>query len=57
MREPIRTAESIDDKLAAMPIRDEPEPSEYWKGALDAVCFFVLAALIVTICLSFGGPL
>ena len=55
MREPIRTPESLDDKLAAMPPRDEPKPSEYWKGALDTLCFGVLAALIVTICMSFGG--
>ncbi len=60
-RQLIRTAESLADdldaKLAAMPPRDEPEPSEYWKGALDTLCFGVLAALIVTICLSFGGPM
>lgn len=61
VRQLIRTAESLADdldaKLAAMPPRDEPTPSEYWKGALDTLCFCVLAALIVTICMSFGGPL
>ncbi len=59
-RDLLRTAESLADdldaKLAAMPPRDEPDASEYWKGALDTLCFCVLAVVVVTICLSFGGP-
>ncbi len=45
----------IDAKLAAMTPREEREASDYWKGALDAVCFFVLSAVVVTICLSLGN--
>lgn len=58
-RDLIRTAESIandlDAKLAAMPPRDEPTASEYWRGALDAVCFFVLSAVVVTFVMTFGS--
>lgn len=54
MREPIRTAESIDDKLAAM----EPRPltpAEYAEGFRDAVILFAALGAIVWVCLSQGG--
>ncbi len=58
-RDLIRTAESmaddLDAKLAAMPPREEPDASEYWKGALDTLCFCVLAVVIVTFVMTFGG--
>ena len=57
-RDLIRTAESIanelDAKLAAMPPRDEPTASEYWKGALDTLCFCAFMALLLTFVLSWG---
>jgi hypothetical protein len=57
MRDPIRTPEAfdLDAKLAAMPPRDEPTASDYWKGALDTLCFCVLAVVVVTFILSFGS--
>jgi hypothetical protein len=58
-RQLIRTAESpavdLDAKLAAMPPRDEPTASDYWKGALDTLCFCVLAVVVVAFILSFGS--